>query len=318
MLQPWRWFREHLDLSFRTGRGAFSVRIIERPGEWMESAALDDLVRDMRAVVRSHGKGALDYGVLTGSPERLSRCVLTIVYEAASGTPVAFNAISLLDVTIRARPSQVVHLGLVMVDPAFRERGLTWVLTAFTNFLLFVRRGFQPFWVSNVSQVPAAIGVMCEATVDAFPSPMAGARRSFEHLVIARQIMKRHRAAFGVGPEATFDENRFVIENAYTGGSDHLKKSFDEAPKHRDPAYNALCEQQLDYSRGDDFLQLGRVSLFTLYRSLVRDLPKEGVRTALTFLLYAAVDSILMPVLRWLDASKPYEDLRARGSGSGP
>ena len=318
MLQPWRWFREHLDLSFRTGRGAFSVRIIERPGEWMEPAALDDLVRSMRAVVASHGKGDLDYGVLTGSRESLSRCVLTIVYEAANGTPVAFNAISLLDVTIRARPSQVVHLGLVMINPAFRERGLTWVLTAFTTFLLFVRRGFQPFWVSNVSQVPAAIGVMCEATVDAFPSPVPGARRSFEHLVIARQIMKRHRAVFGVGPEATFDEDRFIIQNAYTGGSDHLKKRFNEAPKHRDPAYNQLCEQQLDYSRGDDFLQLGRVSLFTLYRSLVRDLPKEGARTALTFLLYAAVDTILMPVLRWLDASKAFDDLRPRGSRTGP
>jgi hypothetical protein len=314
MLQPWLWFRDHLDLHFGTGRGGYRVRIVERPAEWMEPQELDGLVRDLRAVVRSHGRGDLAYGVLGGSRERLARCVLTIVYDAARRQPVAFNALSLLDVSVRGRPTEVVHLGLVMVDPAHRGAGLTWVLTGFTNFLLYVRRGFQPFWVSNVSQVPAAIGIMCEATVDAFPSPRAGARRSFEHLSIARQIMARHRSAFGVGDDAGFDEDRFVILDAYTGGSDNLKKTFAEAPKHRDASYNALCEQELDYGRGDDFLQLGRVSLFTLYRSLVRDLPRDSTWTAATYLLYAAADGLLMPVLRWLDDSKRFNDLRPRGS----
>ena len=60
--------------------------------------------------------------------------------------------------------------------------------------------------------------------------------------------MRRHRRVFGVGEDAGFDEARFVITNAYTGGSDNLKKSFDVAPKHRDEAYNDFCREQLDYS----------------------------------------------------------------------
>jgi hypothetical protein len=61
--------------------------------------------------------------------------------------------------------------------------------------------------------------------------------------------MRRHRAVFGVGDEAGFDEARFVITNAYTGGSDALKKSLETAPRHRGERYNAFCARELDYER---------------------------------------------------------------------
>src|SRR5690606_24857357 len=96
---------------------------------------------------------------------------------------------------------------------------------------------------------------------DVFPSPRLGARRSFDHLTLARQIMVRHRSAFGVGPEAGFNEARFVINDAYTGGSDALKKTFAQAAPHRVEAYNAFCRDELDYGRGDDLIQIGRIDM---------------------------------------------------------
>jgi hypothetical protein len=83
--------------------------------------------------------------------------------------------------------------------------------------------------------------------------------------------MRHHRDAFGVGADASFDEERFVIRNAYTGGSNDLKKSFDDAAKHRVEAYNALCRRELDYERGDDFLQVGQYDLGVVRRYLRRD-----------------------------------------------
>jgi hypothetical protein len=71
--------------------------------------------------------------------------------------------------------------------------------------------------------------MVSETFSDVFPSPHPAARRSFAHLQLARGIMSRHRAVFGVGDEAGFDEARFVIANAYTGGSDALKKAFETA-----------------------------------------------------------------------------------------
>ncbi|MEE9267346.1 MAG: hypothetical protein V3V86_11520, partial [Gammaproteobacteria bacterium] len=55
-----------------------------------------------------------------------------------------------------------------------------------------------------------------------------------------------------------------------TGGSDGLKKAYSSAIEHTDPRYNDLCRTHLDYARGDDFLQIGVCSIFTLVRSLAR------------------------------------------------
>ena len=52
----------------------------------------------------------------------------------------------------------------------------------------------------------------------------------------------------GRAVDAGFDEARFVITNAYTGGSDALKKSLETAPRHRDEQYNAFCARELDYA----------------------------------------------------------------------
>ncbi|MDA9249842.1 hypothetical protein N8140_01975 [Octadecabacter sp.] len=64
-----------------------------------------------------------------------------------------------------------------------------------------------------------------------------------------------------------------MITNAYTGGSDDLKKTWDTAPKHRDAVFNDFCQAVLDYDRGDDVLQLGRIDLPALRHYLTRDVP---------------------------------------------
>lgn len=89
--------------------------------------------------------------------------------------------------------------------------------------------------------------------------------------------MADHRHVFGVGPDAGFDEARFVITNAYTGGSDDLKKSWGSAPKHREARFNRFCASLLDYDRGDDLLQLGRMDLPALRRCLRREVPKSAL-----------------------------------------
>src|SRR5262249_23105717 len=176
----------------------------------------------------------LTYGIFSGARERLSRAIVTVISEEESGRPIAFNALSVMQVELDGAPTDVTHLGLVMVDPDARRRGLSWVLYGLTTLVLFARDGLRPRWISNVTQVPAVVGMVSETFSDVYPSPRPEARQSFAHLQLARGIMYWHRSVFGVGNDAGFDESRFVITDAYTGGSDALKKTFDAAPKHRD------------------------------------------------------------------------------------
>jgi hypothetical protein len=303
-----------IDLTLRTHAG-LSTRIVESPGLSLSEAELEALVAQLRIVAaKTLPEESLTYGIFSGERERLSRAVVTLISEEATGRPIAFNALSVMPVELDGAPAEVTHLGLVMVDPDERGQGLSWVLYGLTALVLFARDGLRPKWISNVTQVPAVVGMVSETFSDVFPSPHPGSRQSFAHMQLARVIMRRHRAVFGVGADAGFDEARFVITNAYTGGSDALKKSFEAAPKHRDEQYNAYCARELDYSRGDDVLQLGRIDLAGARRYLLSEVPHGSLPGLLAAVAVLALQRLVLPAVHWLDDTRAFGILRPRAS----
>ena len=301
-----------IDLTLRTHAGQLT-RIVESPGLSLSEAELEALVAQLRIVAaKTLPAQSLTYGIFSGEREKLSRAVVTLISEEATGRPIAFNALSVMPVELDGEPAEVTHLGLVMVDPDERGQGLSWVLYGLTALVLFARDGLRPKWISNVTQVPAVVGMVCETFSDVFPSPHPGARQSFAHLQLARGIMRRHRAVFGVGDDAGFDEARFVITDAYTGGSDALKKTFEAAPKHRDPQYEAFCARELDYTRGDDILQIGRIDLAGARRYLLREVPPGSLPALLAAGAVLSLQRLLLPVFYWLDDSRAFGSLRPR------
>lgn len=300
--------RENMDVTLRNGRDRV-VRIMERPGLWMSDQALADLTGDLRSVAaKTLEDGRLTYGVFSGDRDRLRDTIVTLV-TTRDGTPIAFNALAIMTLETQPEPVDVLHLGLVMVDPDQRSGGLSWVLYGLTCFLLFVRNQFRPLWISNVTQVPAVVGMVSEMFSDIWPGPQAE-RRTLNHVLMARRIMGAHRHVFGVGEDAGFDEDRFVITNAYTGGSDDLKKTWEAAPKHRDDQFNAFCAAELDYTRGDDLLQLGRMDLPAIRRYLTREVPKTALVGVTLTAGYVALRRLILPVLYWSDTTRQFSILR--------
>lgn len=303
----------YLDLKLPASRDV-TIRVVEFPGRWMSPEQIDSLLGEMRQIVRNGIGSDLDYGILTGEPERLRQGIVTLLYDKASGNAIAFNALSAMPLELKGRPIEAIHLGLVMVDPGYRTQGLSWVLYGLTCILIFFRRGLRPIWISNVTQVPAIIGKVAEAFLTAYPNPFEPTRRSFEHVNVAREIMAKHRQVFGVGDEAGFDENRFVITDAYTGGSDNLKKTFEQAPKHRDNRANDLCQRDLDYVRGDDFLQLARLDMASARKYLMREVPRDSLPALLYRLAFLLVGQVFLPLIHWLNPAEQMGDLRPRGN----
>lgn len=299
----------HMKVSFNASR-SHHVHIYERPGEWMPTDQLAALIADCRTVVRACLSGKdLDYGLFDEATGAWSRTVITLVRRRNDGMPVAFNAMPLLGVNRVGRQEDVLHLGLVMVDPAERSGGLSWILYGLTCFALFLRRRMRPLWISSVTQVPAVVGMVAETFGNVFPAQM-GTRQSFTHRHLAHQIMRHHRSAFGVGAEAGFDLDHQVITDAYTGGSDNLKKRFDMAAPHRNPAYNDFCQRELDYGRGDDLLQIGVIDLGAGHRFLSRSVPRAALPQLLVQAIVVTTGALIVPLLQWLDANKPLQRLR--------
>jgi len=305
-----------IDLSLRTHPGHVT-RIVESPGLSLSHDELEQLVGQLRTVAaKTLPADELTYGIFSGERERLSRAIVTLILEEDSGRPIAFNALSVMEVELDGAPVDVTHLGLVMVDPEARGQGLSWVLYGLTTLVLFLRDGLRPRWISNVTQVPSVVGMVSETFSDVYPSPRPEARQSFAHLQLARGIMRQHRGVFGVGADAGFDESRFVITDAYTGGSDALKKTYDEAPKHRDPQYADFCARELNYERGDDVLQIGRIDLAAARAYLFEQVPHRSLPGLFVASLFLGLQRLVLPVVHWLDDTRSFGTLRPRqGNG---
>jgi len=302
--------KKRLDLSFKTSPD-FRARIVEAPGLWMSEREVARLRHDLRKVAqRSVADGELDYGVFSEREDALARTIVTVVYRVSDGEPVAFNALPVIQVSLSGKPVDVLHLGLVMIDPAVRSQGLSWVLYGLTCFLLFLRNQLRPLWISNVTQVPAVAGMVAETFSGVFPAPTRGARRSLHQQLIATAIMGSHRHVFGVGPDAGFDADRFVITNAYTGGSDNLKKTFEAAPMHRKAEYNDFCAAELDYDRGDDLLQIGQLDLNAAQRYLMESVPRNALGRLAVASFVILVQRLALPVLHWADSRRQWGILR--------
>ena len=305
-------FQSKLDLTLATGK-QFETRIVERPGLWMAPEELATLSEDLVTIAsKTLARGSLTYGVFSGDPERMKSTIITLVRRKDTGQPVAFNALALMNITTLGEPMEVLHLGLVMVDPDEQSRGLSWVLYGLTCILLLFRNQMRPLWVSNVTQVPAIVGMVGESFNGVFPTPQRPKERSLLHLLLARTIMADHRHVFGVGADAEFDEDRFVITNAYTGGSDDLKKTFEEASHHRDQIYNDFCQDMLDYDRGDDLLQLGQFDLSTAAGYLKNSVPRASLAGVGVTLVAVTLQRLLLPAIHWFDNRRRFGTLRPR------
>lgn len=307
-------FQVFLDLRFKP-QSQVTARILERPGAWMSSCELDQLIADLRKIAcETLPSGELDYGVLSDDPSHLSRSIVTILHDAKTGDPIAFNALAVMDLKLHGKPAEVLHMGLVMVDPNVRSKGFAWVLYGLTCLVLFLRQQMRPLWLSNVTQVPAIVGMVSETFANVYPSPASDAHRSYEHVQLAKGIMANHRHVFGVGADARFDEERFVIENAYTGGSDDLKKTFEEAPKHRDETYNEFCRSVLDYQRGDDVLQLCQLNAEASWRFVMRNVPSRSLPAVLGTLAFVGITRLLLPIVYWFSPERQWGILRPAGT----
>ena len=227
-----------IDLTIRTHTGLIT-RIVETPGLSLSEAELGELVSQLRAVAaKTLPEESLTYGIFSGERERLSRAIVTLICEEATGRPIAFNALSVMEVVLDGEPVEVTHLGLVMVDPDERDGGrrILYGLTACSSPVTgCVRNGSRTSprcrqW-SAWSARPFRMSFRRRTRTT--PELCASAVGARHHVPSPRRV----RRGCGSG----FDEARFVITNAYTGGSDALKKTFEVAPKHRDEQYTRFA-----------------------------------------------------------------------------
>jgi hypothetical protein len=277
-------------------------KVWERPGGWLSEEKMKKLMADIQEVATA-GQGEKDipdYGVLKGDKEDLKNRVITIGYEKKTGRPIGFAAQIFLDVPLGLSAIEVLHLGLVYVAKDFQKKWIAGMLYVLPNILLLLKNGFRPIWISNVSQVPSVVGIVADYYDKVYPDPIHETKQALMHKSLSEGIMKYHRYAFGTSEDAVYDAENQVIYNSYTGGSDNLKKSYEECTKYRNEKANIFCKENLDYQRGDDFIQIGTLSGKLIHNFFSKRVSGVSRVQWFLYLLVAGVFITLLPILKWL------------------
>ncbi|HTW92071.1 MAG TPA: hypothetical protein VMH22_10225 [bacterium] len=249
------------------------LRCFRFPGRWMAGSELDRLREDVRAVALARLGTVPEYGVFL--PGRAPWCnrVVTCLYDR-DGRAIAFSTVMAYALPVDGRVHQVFQLGLVVSDGRSRQSTIGSVYFWPLAYILALR-GFRQYWVASATMIPNIVGIFADAFVDVFPHYRRRRRPSPAVLAIARLLVSRHGAEFAAGPESRFDEETFAVSDGYIAAAAPLHKTWDQVAKHADPRCNELCRRVLDYQRGDDLLQIGRVNLGLLLRRTIGGVEKR-------------------------------------------
>lgn len=271
-----------------------------RPGEWMSDAELSRLGQDLRRIATraSHNGEAPAYGALTGQRRELSSRVIVVAYRGDRRIPAAFSAMAFVPIEVGTKRDELVHLGLVAVDREHGGRSLVLPIYVLPLCIHLLLRGFEPYFISSTTQSPAIFGWVSSTFSAVYPSERPGAEQREFHRALAAQVF-RARAVFGTGAGASLDLERQVVRGAFTGNKLALKKSFAEVRKSRDTAVNEFCENLLDYERGDEVLQIGKVDLQGVRTLSANKLRKLGpLGPAIAHLGTASLAVMVAPMVR--------------------
>ncbi len=276
-----------------------TIRIYDRPGDWMQDPELHSLAQDLREIYKNALSDRIpEYGALAGDRDDMKRRLICVVRDEDK-TPVAFSAQARLPVNFGELSEEVIHLGLVAIDQRMKGRGLQGILYSIPILYIFFASGMNQFYFTNVTQVPAIIGQAEDYLEDVFPSSNPEKKQGYHHYRIAQAVYHQFKDVFGVDDASRLVPDRQIIENSYHGGSDELKKTFAECAKHRRPGVNDFCRDQLDYDRGDDFIQVGRMDYHACFSFLYAH-TESLTRCAINRLVTGLLEGVAIPVLRWV------------------
>jgi hypothetical protein len=247
----------------------YELEFVYRPGTWMTAAQQREFVAELRDVASECFTAIPEYQCLAGTQEELADKVIAVA-RREDGRMVGFCSCVLLDVPT---VGTVLHLGLTCVRPGERGGGLTHKLTtkAVTGYMIRYSL-FSKLWITNVACVLSSLANVALNFDDVYPMPGKTRVPSDKHLAIARTYSEKYRHKLAINDDSVLDEQALVFRRSVEG-TVFQKDAHDARFHHRVKALNDYYIGLLHFEEGDEAVQVGNVSVLTVFRYLFERSP---------------------------------------------
>ena len=240
--------------------------VIFYPGKTLNVKQRETLVAELREVAASCFIETPNYQALSGEKSELDKAVICLGRDE-HGRLLGFCSALSLPVE---NHKNVLHLGLTCVHPDARGTNMTHHLTSKLMLkYLFKESLLGETWITNCACVLSSLGNVAMYFENLYPSPYGEKQPSQKHLDIAKAVDAFHRDSIAINDEAIFNIDSFVFEGS-VDGTVFEKDSNDQRFHHRDESLTEFYQALLNFERGDEALQIGKVSLLTFPKYLAR------------------------------------------------
>lgn len=252
-------------------KAKISYTFLNRPGNDWSDCRLSDLVQSLREVAASCLDEIPDYQCLVLDRNFFKRALIVIAKDTKTSKVIGFCSTVLFDMPTK---ENVLHLGLTCVSPNYRGLKLTHHLTsrAIKGYFLHISP-FKPLWITNVACVLSSLGNVAKHFEHVYPSPYRK-KPTAKHVQIAREVSRSYRSDFFVTEDVFFNEESFIFEASVAGNS-FEKSDTDTKFYHREERLNDFYKSLLNFNRGDEVLQVGYVSIFSVFKFAFRKFKKK-------------------------------------------
>ncbi len=247
-----------------------SIQVYDCPGLNMGALQLKQLQKELIDI----GKESLDslpnYQCFSKDMKEFNRLIISVARNN-EGKAIAFCSSYILEA---GAFGNILHLGLTCVGPEARGLGLTHKLTSKVIYRYFTAHAkLGSFWISNVACVLSSLGNVALHFEDVYPSPYISSPFP-EHRELANMINKNYRQELYINPSSTFHQDHFIFRGSVKGTT-FQKEANDLKFHHRDNEVNDYFKKSMNFSNGDEVLQIGRVSLMSYPKYLLRNRKKR-------------------------------------------
>lgn len=242
----------------------YDLKYLFKPGNWMNDTQLKDLKKSLDLVNTQSGRN-LDYAVFDPKAtweqtvdffKRSNVCVITL-NDKISG--FFYNFI------LQEKPFPAIHAGLVMIN---KNSGVDLLGLPYMYMAIFQYRQFGRYYYTNISSTPSIVGVFTDLFGKVWPSHRANLLKppSKTYRTVVELLGQEYIFRFFPKDEIEIDSKRFILRSPQKKMG--FEVNFRKLPRYKDFMPNIFSQYWLDYSKGEDLIQVGQVDLWVCARGL--------------------------------------------------
>lgn len=243
----------------------YELEYLMQPGKQMNDEEILSLKSTMQSVAALAGK-KFNYGVfdpsMTAAECRAYMTRANVCIMRDQGEAIGF----ICNIVLRETGTPIIHAGLVVIA---RNRGHNLMTFSYCWMSILQYRKFGRHYFTNISSTPSIVGSFGEQVAHVWPSHKGNQLKppTKDYTRVLDVVEEEYIQKYFKSEGCVVDKRRFVLQSPSTemGFETNMKK----LSRHSNPEANYFCMFWLDYSKGEDLIQVGvmdwkTVAKFTL------------------------------------------------------